>query len=195
MPAQVKADKPVIMVFGDSLSAGYGIPLKKSWVSLLQARLDKNKYRYKVVNASISGDTSSSGLSRLPTALVVHKPEIVILELGGNDGLRGLPIEQTKKNLNHMLKILKSKEIKILLVGIRLPPNYGPVYTQTFQMIYKDLARIHKVHLLGFLLEGVAGYKNYMQDDGIHANSEGQPKINNNIWKKLEPLLNPVTKK
>ena len=119
MPAQVMADKSVIMVFGDSLSAGYGIPLKKSWVSLLQARLDKKKYRYRVVNASISGDTSSSGLSRLPTALAVHKPEIVILALGGNDGLRGLPIEQTKKNLSRMVTILKSKNIKILLVGIR----------------------------------------------------------------------------
>ena len=184
-----QAGKRVVMVFGDSLSAGYGVPLERAWVRLLENKLQRQGRRYQVVNASISGDTTQSGLARLPAALAMHRPEIVVLALGGNDGLRGLSVAQIRQNLHAMLVLLEQKKIKVLLVGVRLPPNYGPVYTKQFHQVYSQLGRRHGVRLLEFMLEGVAGYKQYMQPDGVHPNVSAQPLVMENIYKHLEPLL------
>jgi len=181
--------KPVILVFGDSLSVGYGVPLERGWVNLLTEKLLKKKYNYKVINASISGDTTQSGLSRLPNAIKLYKPSIIVLELGGNDGLRGLPLVQVKKNLNQMLVMLRNDNIKVLLIGIRLPPNYGPAYTKLFHQLYKDLSKSNNIDLLSFMLEGVAGYEKYMQDDGVHPNTKAQSLVLKNIYQRLKGLL------
>jgi acyl-CoA thioesterase-1 len=178
-----------IVVFGDSLSVGHGVPLNKGWAFILQQQLQKQKLPYRLVNASIGGDTTSSGVVRLPRALKKHKPVIVVLELGGNDGLRGLSLQQTRQNLDKMIVLIKQKKIKLLLVGIKLPPNYGPAYTEKFHQIYFDLARKHNVPLLPFMLDGVAGYKKLMQEDGIHPNTRAQPLVFNNIWKYLQKLI------
>ncbi len=177
------------MVFGDSLSAGYGIPLQRSWVRLLANRLRQDGYDYHVVNASISGDTTQSGLSRLPAALRLHRPELVVLALGGNDGLRGLPITQIRRNLQAILDLLVRNKVRVLLVGVRLPPNYGPVYTREFQQVYTQLARQYRLRLLAFMLDGVAGYRRYMQADGVHPNVDAQALVFANIYKNLKPLL------
>ncbi len=177
------------MVFGDSLSAGYGVPLERAWVSLLEKKLQRQGRRYQVVNASISGDTTQSGLARLPAALAMHRPEVVILALGGNDGLRGLSVAQIRQNLHAMLVLLEKKKVKVLLVGVRLPPNYGPVYTRQFHQVYSQLARQHKLRLLEFMLQGVAGYKQYMQPDGVHPNVSAQPLVMENVYRHLQLLL------
>jgi len=182
---------PSILVVGDSLSAGYGIEMRAGWVTLLQQRLIKQGYPHAVVNASISGDTTSGGRARLPNALARHHPQIVILELGGNDGLRGLPLRETRANLEAMIKAAQSAGARVLLVGIHIPPNYGPEYTRKFHAIYHDLARIHSTALLPFLLDGVALTRGSMQPDGIHLRAAAQPRLLDNIWPHLEPLLKP----
>jgi acyl-CoA thioesterase-1 len=185
------ARAPSILVVGDSLSAGYGIELRDGWVTLLQQRLTKQGYLHTVVNASISGDTTAGGRARLPDALKRHRPQIVILELGGNDGLRGLSLRETRANLDAMIKAAQTARAQVLLVGIHLPPNYGPDYAGKFHAIYHDLARIHNTTLVPFLLDGVALTPGLMQPDGIHPRAAAQPRLLDNVWPSLEPLLKP----
>ena len=184
------AETPVILVFGDSISAGYGLSrVEQGWVTLLQTRLKDEDYGYNVLNASVSGETTAGGLARLPRALDLHKPKIVILELGGNDGLRALPIAQMRANLVRMVDLASAAGAKVLLLGIRMPPNYGPEYTEQFRSCYSDLARDKKLPLVPFLLEGVAQSPDLMQADGMHPNELGQPKLLANVWPSLTPLL------
>ena len=183
---------PAILVVGDSLSAGYGIELRDGWVTLLQQRLARQGYPHTVVNASISGDTTAGGRARLPDALKRHRPRIVILELGGNDGLRGLSLRATRANLDAMIMAAQSAGAQVLLVGIHLPPNYGPEYTGKFHAIYRELARTHNTALVPFLLEGVALTPGLMQPDGIHPRAAAQPRLLDNVWPYLEPLLKPA---
>jgi acyl-CoA thioesterase-1 len=185
-----KAETPVILVFGDSISAGYGLArVEQGWVTLLQTRLKDEDYGYQVVNASVSGETTAGGLARLPRALMLHRPKIVILELGGNDGLRALPIAQMRANLVRMVDLASTAGAEVLLLGIRMPPNYGPEYTEQFRECYTDVARDKKVPLVPFLLNDVAQFPNLMQADGIHPNETGQPKLLANVWPPLKPLL------
>jgi acyl-CoA thioesterase I len=184
------AETPVILVFGDSISAGYGLSrVELGWVTLLQTRLKDEDYGYQVLNASVSGETTAGGLARLPRALDLHKPKIVILELGGNDGLRALPIAQMRANLVRMVDLASAAGAKVLLLGIRMPPNYGPEYTEQFRLCYSDLARDKKLPLVPFLLNDVAQFPDLMQADGIHPNERGQPTLLANVWPSLKPLL------
>jgi len=178
-----------VLVFGDSLSAGYGLKPGQSWPDLLQHRLTDKGYGDVVVNASISGETSSGGIARLPRALQQHKPDIVILELGANDGLRGLPLSTIRGNLHSLIAIARATRAKVLLVGIQLPPNYGPVYTRQFRELFAQLASEQRTALVPFLLEGVALNDTLMQADGLHPNAAGQPLILETVWTALSPLL------
>ncbi|MDP9084247.1 MAG: arylesterase [Pseudomonadota bacterium] len=184
------AETPVILVFGDSISAGYGLQrVEQGWVALLQTRLEQQGYGYHVVNASISGETTAGGLARLPRALLLHQPKIVILELGGNDGLRALPIAQMRANLARMAELTAASGAQLLLLGMRIPPNYGPEFTEQFRAAYADLAREKKIPLVPFLLSDIALAPNLMQADGIHPNMLGQPQLLKNVWPSLAPLL------
>jgi acyl-CoA thioesterase-1 len=184
------AETPVILVFGDSVSAGYGLTrVEQGWVALLQTRLRQQEYVYQVVNASVSGETTAGGLARLPRALTLHQPSIVILELGGNDGLRALPIAQMRTNLARMVDLASAAGAKVLLLGMRIPPNYGPDYTEQFRSSYSDLARDKKLPLVPFLLNDIALTPDLMQADGIHPNELGQPRLLDNVWPVLKPLL------
>jgi acyl-CoA thioesterase-1 len=178
-----------ILVFGDSLSAAYGIAAKRGWVALLAERLQRERLDYSVVNASISGETTAGGVSRLPRALAQHKPAVVILELGANDGLRGLPVPEMKKNLAAMIGMSRQAGAKVLLVGMRVPPNYGPEYTRDFEAAFAALARGRKVALAPFLLEGMADDLRLFQPDRIHPAEEAQAVLLDNAWKALRPLL------
>lgn len=178
-----------LLVVGDSLSAAYGVDLQAGWVALLAKRLELEKFDYQVVNASISGDTTANGLTRLPKLLAAHKPAVIIIELGGNDGLRGLSLEQMKHNITAMVTEAKSGNSRVLIVGMRLPPNYGKSYTERFRRIYQEIASEQHVALTPFLLEGIATHRRLMQPDGIHANAEAQPKMLENVWRSLRPLL------
>ena len=184
-----RAESPVILVLGDSLSAGYGIPVEKGWVSLLQRRLVERGFPYRVVNASISGDTTSGGLSRLPAALELHRPAIVVLELGANDGLRGQPPMAMSRNLSRMIERSQQAGARVLLAEMRIPPNYGPLYAQKFQATFGELAQHYAIPLIPFLLDGVAGNPALLQDDGLHPRAEAQPRILDNVWAVLEPAL------
>jgi acyl-CoA thioesterase-1 len=189
-PAPAVADgKPVILVLGDSLSAGYGIPVEQGWVARLQQRLDAEGYGYTVVNASVSGETTAGGLERLPRALAKHKPAVVVIELGGNDGLRGLPVGELRANLEALVTRSRAAGAEALLAAIRMPPNYGPQYTQKFYAVYESLAREKKVPWVPFFLEGVALRDDLFQDDGIHPDLAAQPILLDNVWPVLEPLL------
>ena len=184
------ADAPAILVFGDSISAGYGLPrVDRGWVALLQAKLKTEGYGDEVVNASVSGETTAGGLARLPRALGLHHPAVVVLELGGNDGLRALPIEQMRENLARMIDLAKGAGAKVLLLGMRIPPNYGPQYTQQFSAVYADLARDKHVPLVPFLLNDVALHPDLMQADGVHPVEAAQPLLLATVWPTLEPLL------
>jgi acyl-CoA thioesterase I len=184
------ADTPAILVFGDSISAGYGLArVEQGWVALLQARLKDQGYGYQVVNASVSGETTAGGLARLPRALALHHPALVILELGGNDGLRVLPVAQTRGNLLRMIDLSTAAGAKVLLLGMRMPPNYGPEYTLQFSRAYADLARDGKLPFVAFLLNGIALSPDLMQADGLHPNQSGQPKLLDNVWPALQVLL------
>jgi acyl-CoA thioesterase-1 len=179
----------VILIIGDSLSAAYGMELGESWPSLLQRRLTQDGHAYRVFNSSIVGDTTEGGLSRLPRLLAGQRPDIVIIELGGNDGLRGLPLEVTRKNLQSMIDQSQATGASIVLVGIQLPPNYGQTYTSRFSAMFLSLAADSKVSFIPFLLEGIALDPSLMQLDGIHPTAQAQPLLLQNIWPALEPLL------
>lgn len=181
--------KNTILVVGDSLSAGYGINPKESWVALLQNRLDNKNHNYKVVNASISGDTTSNGLARLPQALRQHKPSITIIELGANDGLRGLQITNIKTNIERMIVLAKQANSKVLLLGMRIPLNYGPIYREHFEKIFIDVAKQQDVSVVPNFLTNVDEDIKLFQPDGLHPASQAQNLILNNIWPVLEKLL------
>ncbi len=181
-------EKPAILVVGDSLSAAYGIAHKSGWVSLLQRRLTEKGYPHRVINASVSGDTTSAGLARLPRAIRTHQPTIVILELGGNDGLRGLPLTHMQQNLAKMITQIKAANAKVLLCAVRIPPNLGPDYATKFLATYTQLATKHDIPLVPYLLKGVSD-AGLMQKDGIHPTAQAQPFILNNVWPQLELLL------
>ncbi len=179
------ASTPTVLVLGDSLSVGYGLPAEESWVRLLQEKLENQGYEYRVVNASISGDTTQGGLTRLPRALEKYRPELVIIELGGNDGLRGIPLETIRTNIDSMIRRSLDAGAQVLLVGMRIPPNYGPNYSEKFHSIYRELASQHEVLLLPFFLDGVALNAELMQADGIHPNGEAQPVLMESVWHAL----------
>jgi len=185
----LSAQSPVIMVFGDSLSAGYGLPQGKGWVDLLQQRLQRENYTYRVVNASISGETSLGGRNRLADALTQHHPVIVILELGANDGLRGQAPEATRENLLAMVRATRAAKAKVLLVGMRIPPNYGPDYTEKFHASFVAVANQTQTPLVAFLLEGFADRRDLFQTDGIHPDVQAQSIMLDNVWGRLRPML------
>ncbi len=187
--AQWARAEPAILVFGDSISAGYGIRIDKGWVALLQAQLLREGYDYHVINASVSGETTAGGLARLPRALALHRPRVVIIELGGNDGLRALPIAPMRANLMRMAELSRSAGAAVLLLGIRIPPNYGPQYTEQFRLAYVDAARSRQLPLVPFLLNGIALNPGLMQADGIHPNELGQPRLLANVWPQLIRLI------
>jgi len=183
------ASAGTILVFGDSLSAAYGIRQEQGWVALLAQRLHAQGYGYQVVNASVSGETTSGGLERLPRALRLHTPDIVVLELGGNDGLRGLPANAMHENLARMVQLSRAAGARVLLVGIRIPPNYGPRYTEEFGGVFPELAKQYHLPLVPFLLEKVALDPALMQEDGMHPNPAGEPPVLDTLWPYLKPLL------
>jgi len=182
----------IILIVGDSLSAAYGIPVAQGWVSLLQERLDAGDYPWQIVNASISGDTTANARARLPQALASHEPAVVLLELGGNDGLRGLSLTAMQDNLAAMISSLQEAGAQLLLIGVQLPPNYGPRYTERFQAIYQELAREYDIALLPSLVAGIGTEQELMQSDGIHPNATAQPLIRDRVWEALVPLLDPA---
>jgi acyl-CoA thioesterase-1 len=186
---QAQPSTPAILVFGDSLSAGYGIRVEQGWVSLLARKISQLGYGFRVINASISGETTEGGLGRLPHALDVQQPRILVLELGANDGLRSLPLASTRDNLDKMITLAQARGITLLLIGLRMPPNYGERYTTAFYDMYGELAQAHRIALLPFLLDRVALDPALMQADGLHPNEQGQPQLLDNVWPKLEPLL------
>ncbi len=178
-----------VLIVGDSISAAFGLDTRVGWVSKLQERLRKEGYDDKVVNASISGDTSAGGQARLPALLAEHKPELVILELGGNDGLRGQQPAQLQQNLSSMIDAARGTGAKVLLLGMRIPPNYGPRYTKAFEEVYSTLAEEKQVPWVPFFLEGVGGVPELMQPDGLHPAAAAQDKLLENVWPALKPLL------
>lgn len=187
--ASAAATTPTIMVLGDSLSSAHGIDERQGWVNLLRQKLEENGYPQTVVNASISGDTTQDGLSRLEDAIGHHRPDIVIVELGGNDGLRAFPIDAIRSNLSRIMETIRESGAKIVLAGMRMPPNYGPAYTDAFAQLYPDLAVRFHAALVPFFMEGVATDPELMQGDGIHPNARGQPLLLGNVWPVLQPLL------
>jgi acyl-CoA thioesterase I len=185
----LNAATKTLLIVGDSLSAAYGIDVSAGWVAQLQRRLIQNRMDYKIVNASISGDTTANGLARLPTLLDAHHPQIVVIELGGNDGLRGLSLPEMQHNIKTMVEKARSQGAKVLLLGIRLPPNYGKTYTERFHQVYEDVARESKVSLAPFILEGIATDRTLMQADGLHPDAEAQRKVLENVWAELKIML------
>ncbi len=178
-----------VLVWGDSLSAGYGLRPQQSWPALLAERISAARLPHKVVNASISGETTAGGLARLPAALETHKPSVVVIELGANDGLRGLPIKAMATNLQAMVDASRKAGAQVLLVGMRMPPNYGPEYTSRFEAAYRDIARANRLRLVPFMMEGFADQPGYFQTDGLHPVAAAQPLILDTIWRELKPLL------
>jgi acyl-CoA thioesterase-1 len=191
VPGVARAEAVTLMVVGDSLSAGYGIAAEQGWVNLLQLRLDQRGPNYRVVNASITGDTTRGGLARLPRALQTHNPHIVIIELGGNDGLRGLHYDEMRANLKRMVELSREAEARVLLLGMRMPPNYGPEFTRRYHQVFHEVAEAEQVTLVPFFLERVADVKALMQADGVHPNAEAQPILLDNVWPALEAMLDP----
>lgn len=189
MGGWARASTPVVLVFGDSLSAAYGIAANRGWVTLLGERLKRERLDYSVVNASISGETTAGGLARLQKMLEAHRPAVVLLELGANDGLRGLPVAAMKKNLAAMVAMGQKAGAKVLLVGMRLPPNYGPEYTKAFDGAFAEVAKSSKAALVPFLFEGFGDKRELFLDDRIHPNEQAQPLLLENVWKGLRPLL------
>ncbi len=187
--ARAAAKVPVLLVVGDSISAEYGLGNAKGWVALLTARLKVNKLPQQVVNASISGDTTAGGRSRLPALLSQYKPAVVVIELGGNDALRGGTLATTRANLDDMVKRAKSAGAKVLLLGHKLPPNYGANYLREFEAVFIDVARTHKVPVVPHLFENFGDKLEYFQADRIHPTAEAQAKILDNVWPALKPLL------
>lgn len=182
------ANSTTVMVFGDSLSAGYGLPQDTGWVSLLKRRL-RAQSQVRLVNASLSGETASGGRVRIEQALKTHRPDIVILELGGNDGLRGASIDSIRDNLEAIIEECQRSKATVLLTGMQLPPNYGIAYTQKFQDIYPQLAKRHGLKLVPFLLDGFGNKREFFQSDGIHPTASAQERIVENVWKILSTML------
>ena len=178
-----------ILVYGDSLSAAYGLSQDAGWATLLQARLKQKGMNYTVANASISGETTSGGAARIAEALKAHQPRVVIVALGANDGLRGLPLEQMRANLGNIVRASQKARSRVLLVGMRMPPNYGEIYTREFAQVYTDLAREYKTAFAPFLLEGMAERRELFQADNTHPTAQAQPVLLDNVWKALAPLL------
>ena len=176
-------------MFGDSISAAYGMDPSDGWVTLLANNLSARQSPYKVVNASVSGETTGGGLARLPKTLEVHKPDILVLELGGNDGLRGYPIGKIESNLVRMIRLATESGARVLLVGMVLPPNYGPRYTAAFEKLFKNVANTTSIAFVPFLLDGVGTDEDLMQKDGIHPKAEAQPLLLNDIWPGIEALM------
>lgn len=182
-------DNQTILIVGDSLSAGYGVDEQQSWVTLLENQLAAEGYGYRVINASISGDTTGGGLRRLPRALERHAPGIVIIELGGNDGLRGTPLLVMRENLSAMIEMSQQSGARVLLAGMQMPPNYGTAYTTEFANVYYELAEEYETGLIPFFMHNVALEPALMQPDGIHPNTQGQPVLLKNVWPELVPLI------
>lgn len=178
-----------LLVVGDSISAAFGMDTRQGWVALLEKRLDEQGFDHQVVNASISGDTSAGGAARLPALLAEHQPELVIIELGGNDGLRGQPPAQLQQNLAAMVQASQQKGAQVLILGMQLPPNYGLRYTTAFAAVFPQVASEFSVPLVPFVLEGVGGVPEMMQADGIHPTAEAQSRLLENVWPTLKPLL------
>jgi acyl-CoA thioesterase-1 len=184
-PAPVKK----VLVMGDSLSAAYGLTPEQGWVALTDQRLKARHPGWRVANASISGETTAGGASRIAGELARHKPAVVVIELGANDGLRGLPLAQTRGNLEKMILAAKKSGARVLLLGMRMPPNFGPQYTEGFERNYRDLAKTHGADLLPFLLEPIATDRDAFQSDNLHPVAAAQPKLRDHVWPKLAPLL------
>ncbi|MBM5812902.1 MAG: arylesterase [Gammaproteobacteria bacterium] len=189
VPPPQAAEPPVILVVGDSLSAGYGLGAGQGWVALLEQRLTREGYGYRVVNASVSGETTDGGLARLSRALERHAPAIVVIALGGNDGLRGLPVVRVRGNLEAMIDRSRAAGAGVVLVGIRIPTNYGPRYRSAFEGIYADLVRRYRIGHVPFILQDVALRTDLFQADGIHPNAAAQPLLLARVWPELQPLL------
>lgn len=188
-PAEAPPQAPKVLVLGDSLSAGYGIARESGWVALLQRRLEERGFPHRVINASISGDTTAGGLTRLPALLARHDPEVLVIELGANDGLRGLALDELEANLTGLIGRGKAAGARALVIGIRLPPNYGTAYTDRFQAVFEKVAAREGVAFLPRLLAGIAEDWGLMQPDGLHPTAKAQPAILENVWPVLEPLL------
>jgi acyl-CoA thioesterase-1 len=184
-----RAEPPMVLVLGDSLSAAYGIRLEQGWVALLQDRLESKGYGHRVVNASSSGETTGGALARLPRALERHRPAIVVIELGGNDGLRGLPIAEVRANFEALIRASRDSGASVLLIGMRIPPNYGATYTKAFHELFGELATQHRLPLVPFFLDSIALDDSLMLEDGLHPNAAAQPRLLEMVWPKLEPLL------
>lgn len=180
---------PAILVIGDSLSAEYGLQRDTGWVALLSKRLAEEQTGYQIRNSSISGDTTSGGLSRLPAALETYRPDIVVIELGSNDALRGLSLDMTQDNLSKMAAMAQQSNARVLLLGMQIPPNYGRQYTERFQQIFASVAKKNGTSLVPFLLDGIATDRDMFQADGIHPNEQAQSVLAENVWEKLQPML------
>ncbi|MGI9250556.1 MAG: arylesterase [Pseudohongiellaceae bacterium] len=189
------AQRQTVLVFGDSLSSAYRMPEAEGWVTLLAEKLADEGWSVQVANGSVAGATTTSGTARLPNILEYFRPTLVILELGGNDGLRGLPLEVMRVNLTDMIKTIQQYGAEVLLVGIRIPPNYGSRYTEPFFNTYSELAELYDLPLVPFMLEDIAEHPELMQNDGIHPTAEAQPLIVDNIWPVLEPMLREMVKR
>ena len=191
-PLEAGETPPVILAFGDSLTAGHGVQDRDSYPSRLQVILREKGYPYRVVNAGVSGDTTAGGVRRI-NWLLKHKPKIVILALGANDGLRGLAIDEMHANLQKIIETCREHNAEVLLAGMKIPPNYGEKYSQDFVEVYSRLSEEYKIPLLPFLLEGIAAKREYTQDDGIHPLGAGYEVVTQTVWKHLEPMLTPVS--
>ena len=189
LPLAAAAAEKSILVLGDSLSAAYGLARERGWVALLEERLKRERLDYSVVNASISGDTTGGARARLQPLLDKHRPSIVVIELGGNDGLRGLPVTQMRSNLSAIINEVLTTGARGVLVGVKLPPNYGEVYTSAFEAAYRELAKTHRVPLVPFILEDFADKPEFFQPDRIHPTAEAQPLMLDRVWGGLKPLL------
>ena len=183
------AEPPTVLIFGDSLSAGYGVDVDQTWVALLQSRLESQGYEHRVINASISGETTQGGMTRIDPALANFDPDLVILELGGNDGLRGFPAEVIRENIRTMIESSRNHGATVVILGIKIPTNYGPRYRQAFENIYSDLATELDVLWIEFFMEGVALNEEMMQDDGVHPTTEAQPMLLDNAWPVIREAL------
>ncbi|MFT4019899.1 MAG: arylesterase [Acinetobacter sp.] len=178
------------MILGDSISAGYGISVERGWVNLLQQRLNQQyPKQHKVVNASVSGETSSGALARLPKLLQVHRPDVVVIELGGNDGLRGQPPQMIAKNLGQLVQLSQKSKAKVLLLGMKIPPNYGTAYSTAFEQNYKTVSQQYKVKLVPFFMQGIAGNNQLMQKDLVHPNQQAQPILLKNVYADIQKVL------
>ena len=186
------ADVPTILVFGDSLSAGYGIEVDQSWTALLQSRLREQGYEHRVVNASISGETTEGGAERIGPALENFAPALLVLELGGNDGLRGFPPQRTRENLEKIITASTAAGADVVLLGIRIPSNYGPRYTRAFEGVFRETAETLDVPWIEFFMDGVALDEELMQADGIHPNAKAQPRLLDNAWPAIREALGPA---